>query len=123
MSSLEESSPVHNNQLAFGILEKELGIPPVMSARDLADSGQIDKLSMVLYLTQIQKAFSVPAKSKSQGNKEIVQRAKKHSAAVFINYASALLVILKISSLPSTKSLFPVCDFKNIIPFYRSLPT
>ncbi|XP_076597085.1 F-actin-monooxygenase mical1 isoform X2 [Chaetodon auriga] len=62
MSSLDESSTVHNNQLAFSILEKELGIPPVMSASDLANSGQIDKLSMVLYLTQIQKAFSVPAK-------------------------------------------------------------
>ncbi|KAG7237923.1 hypothetical protein INR49_031716 [Caranx melampygus] len=62
MSSLDESSPVHNNQLAFSILEKELGIPPVMSAGDLANSGQIDKLSMVLYLTQVQKAFTAPAK-------------------------------------------------------------
>lgn len=65
MSSLDESSAVHNNQLAFSILEKELGIPPVMSASDLANTGQIDKLSMVLYLTQIQKAFTVPAKGKS----------------------------------------------------------
>ncbi|XP_040912898.1 F-actin-monooxygenase mical1 [Toxotes jaculatrix] len=62
MDSLDESSPVHNNQLAFSILEKELGIPPVMSASDLANSGQIDKLSLVLYLTQVQKAFTVPAK-------------------------------------------------------------
>uniref|UniRef100_A0A3P8RNP5 Molecule interacting with CasL protein 1 n=1 Tax=Amphiprion percula TaxID=161767 RepID=A0A3P8RNP5_AMPPE len=62
MSSLDESSSAHNNQLAFSILEKELGIPPVMSPSDLADTGHIDKLSMVLYLTQIQKAFTVPAK-------------------------------------------------------------
>uniref|UniRef100_A0A8D3BAH0 Molecule interacting with CasL protein 1 n=1 Tax=Scophthalmus maximus TaxID=52904 RepID=A0A8D3BAH0_SCOMX len=62
MSSLDASSAVHNNQLAFGILERELGIPPVMSAGDLANSGQIDKLSMVLYLTQVQNAFTVPAK-------------------------------------------------------------
>uniref|UniRef100_A0A3B4WMJ2 Molecule interacting with CasL protein 1 n=1 Tax=Seriola lalandi dorsalis TaxID=1841481 RepID=A0A3B4WMJ2_SERLL len=62
MSSLDESSAVHNNQLAFSILEKELGIPPVMSASDLANSGQIDKLSMVSYLTQVQKAFAVPTK-------------------------------------------------------------
>ncbi|XP_035513361.1 F-actin-monooxygenase mical1 [Morone saxatilis] len=62
MSTLDESSAVHNNQLAFSILESELGIPPVMSASDLANSGQIDRLSMVLYLTQIQKAFTVPAK-------------------------------------------------------------
>ncbi|XP_059189409.1 F-actin-monooxygenase mical1 [Centropristis striata] len=62
MSSLNESSAVHNNQLAFSVLEKELGIPPVMSASDFTNSGQIDKLSMVLYLTQVQSAFTVPAK-------------------------------------------------------------
>ncbi|KAM6924503.1 F-actin-monooxygenase mical1 [Xenentodon cancila] len=61
-SSLGESSTVHNNQLAFTILQKELGIPPVMSPSDLANSGQIDKLSMVLYLTQIRDAFTTPLK-------------------------------------------------------------
>ncbi|KAI3357789.1 hypothetical protein L3Q82_016179, partial [Scortum barcoo] len=65
MSSLDESSAVHNNQLAFSILEKELGIPPVMSAADLAKAGQIDKLSMVLYLTQVQSAFILPTKGKT----------------------------------------------------------
>ena len=67
MTSLDESNAVHNNQLAFNILERELGIPPVMSATDLANSFQIDKLSMVLYLTQVQKAFSVPMKGNSLG--------------------------------------------------------
>lgn len=62
MSTLDESNAVHNNQLAFSILEKELGIPPVMSANEFAKGGQVDKLSMVLYLTQVQKAFSAPAK-------------------------------------------------------------
>ncbi|KAM9855107.1 F-actin-monooxygenase mical1 [Aulostomus maculatus] len=61
MSSLDESNPVHNHQLAFSILEKELGIPPVMSA----SSDHTDKLSMVLYLTQVKDAFTVPAKSKT----------------------------------------------------------
>uniref|UniRef100_A0A672YPZ0 Molecule interacting with CasL protein 1 n=1 Tax=Sphaeramia orbicularis TaxID=375764 RepID=A0A672YPZ0_9TELE len=60
MSGLEESNTIHNNQLAFSILERELGIPPVMSAIDLANSGQIDKLSMVFYLTQVQNAFTAP---------------------------------------------------------------
>ncbi|XP_029362118.1 F-actin-monooxygenase mical1 [Echeneis naucrates] len=62
MSALDESSAAHNFHLAFSILEKELGIQPVMSAADLANSSEIDKLSMVLYLTQVQKAFSSPAK-------------------------------------------------------------
>lgn len=83
MSSLDESSAVHNNQLAFGILEKELGIPPVMSASGLANSGQIDKLSMVLYLTQIQKAFSAPAKTASLGMLHI--RKKENPLAVNVS--------------------------------------
>lgn len=67
MSSLDESNAVHNNQTAFSILEKELGIPPVMSAKDLANNSQIDTLTMVFYLTQIQKAFNVPTKAKASG--------------------------------------------------------
>ncbi|XP_072222358.1 F-actin-monooxygenase mical1 [Leuresthes tenuis] len=62
MSSLDESDSVHNSQLAFSILEKELGIPPVMCPSDFTKSVQIDKLSMVFYLTQIQNAFTVPPK-------------------------------------------------------------
>uniref|UniRef100_A0A672ILD6 Molecule interacting with CasL protein 1 n=1 Tax=Salarias fasciatus TaxID=181472 RepID=A0A672ILD6_SALFA len=62
MASLDKSNIVHNNQLAFSVLEKELGIPPVMSPSDLANSEHIDRLSMVLYLTQVRSAFSVPTK-------------------------------------------------------------
>lgn len=63
MSALNDSSAVHNHQLAFSILEKELGIPPVMSPSDFTESGRIDKLSMVLYLTQVRKAFNGPEKA------------------------------------------------------------
>uniref|UniRef100_A0A8C6U5P0 Molecule interacting with CasL protein 1 n=1 Tax=Neogobius melanostomus TaxID=47308 RepID=A0A8C6U5P0_9GOBI len=62
MSTLNESNAVQNNQLAFSVVEKELGVPRVMSPDDFANGGKVDKLSMVLYLTQIQKAFSAPAK-------------------------------------------------------------
>ncbi|XP_038131955.1 F-actin-monooxygenase mical1 [Cyprinodon tularosa] len=57
MSSLDESNSVHNHQLAFSVVQQELGIPPVMSP-----SGQIDKLSIVLYLTQIKDALTAPPK-------------------------------------------------------------
>lgn len=59
MSSLDESNSVHNNQLVFSVVHKELGIPPVMSP-----NGQIDKLSMVLYITQIKDALTLPPKGK-----------------------------------------------------------
>ncbi|XP_059903053.1 F-actin-monooxygenase mical1-like [Gadus macrocephalus] len=53
MSSLNESDAVHNHQLAMDLLERELSISPVMAASAMASSGLIDKLSMVLYLTQV----------------------------------------------------------------------
>ncbi|KAM4737736.1 F-actin-monooxygenase mical1 isoform 1-T2 [Anableps anableps] len=57
ISSLDESNRVHNNQLVFSVIHKELGIPPVMCPK-----GQIDKLSMVFYLTQIKDAVTLPPK-------------------------------------------------------------
>ncbi|XP_048858976.1 F-actin-monooxygenase mical1 isoform X3 [Brienomyrus brachyistius] len=56
-SSLVGSDAVYNNQLAFCVAEKELGIPPIMSGTDMAAPGQPDKLSMVLYLTQFYNIF------------------------------------------------------------------
>lgn len=72
MSSLDESNAVYNNQMAFSILEKELGIPPVMSAKDMASNSQIDNLSMVFYLTQIQEAFNVSTKAKASGRSSLL---------------------------------------------------
>lgn len=72
MSSLDESNAVYNNQTAFSILEKELGIPPVMSAKDMASNSQIDNLSMVFYLTQIQEAFNVSTKAKASGRSSLL---------------------------------------------------
>lgn len=87
MSSLDESNTVHNNQLAFSVLEKELGVPPVMSASDLAKSGQIDKLSMVLYLTQVQSAFTVPAKDPAAflPSSKPLSLSQTQSAVFFLN--------------------------------------
>ncbi|XP_020560558.1 F-actin-monooxygenase mical1 isoform X3 [Oryzias latipes] len=89
MSSLDESSCVHNNQLAFSVLQKELGIPPVMSPTDLANSGQIDKLSMVLYLTQIKDAFTLPPK-------EPLDSLPLSKAATFSRTQSAVFFLSKL---------------------------
>uniref|UniRef100_A0A667YIY5 Molecule interacting with CasL protein 1 n=1 Tax=Myripristis murdjan TaxID=586833 RepID=A0A667YIY5_9TELE len=87
MSTLDESNAVHNNQLAFSILERELGISPIMSASDMASSGQIDKLSMVLYLTQIQDAFAAPAKEPTGllVSPKPLSFARTQSAVFFLN--------------------------------------
>ncbi|KAM3872130.1 F-actin-monooxygenase mical1 [Diretmus argenteus] len=87
MSSLDESNAVHNNQLAFSILERELGISPIMSASDMANSGQIDKLSMVLYLTRVKDAFSMPTKEPPglQALSKPLSLARTQTAVFFLN--------------------------------------
>ncbi|XP_031995943.1 F-actin-monooxygenase MICAL3 isoform X7 [Hylobates moloch] len=55
--SLDEQSVEKNNQLAFDIAEKELGISPIMTGKEMASVGEPDKLSMVMYLTQFYEMF------------------------------------------------------------------
>ncbi|NXJ97574.1 MICA3 monooxygenase, partial [Corythaixoides concolor] len=55
--SLDEYSVEKNNQLAFDIAEKEFGISPIMTGKEMASVGEPDKLSMVMYLTQFYEMF------------------------------------------------------------------
>ncbi|XP_038866526.1 F-actin-monooxygenase mical1-like isoform X1 [Salvelinus namaycush] len=87
MSSLKESDSVHNNQLAFSLLEEELGIPPIISASDMATKEQIDKLSMVLYLTQIHDAFNERTPTRAEPPSLLLTPSKTLSfqAVFFLN--------------------------------------
>ncbi|NWS23234.1 MICA3 monooxygenase, partial [Pachyramphus minor] len=55
--SLDEHDVEKNNQLAFDIAEKEFGICPIMTGKEMASVGEPDKLSMVMYLTQFYEMF------------------------------------------------------------------
>ncbi|XP_030069646.1 F-actin-monooxygenase MICAL3 isoform X3 [Microcaecilia unicolor] len=55
--SLDEHNIEKNNQLAFDIAEKEFGISPIMTGKEMASVGEPDKLSMVMYLTQFYEMF------------------------------------------------------------------
>ncbi|KAM9229516.1 F-actin-monooxygenase MICAL3 isoform 2-T2 [Dugong dugon] len=55
--SLDGQNVEKNNQLAFDIAEKELGISPIMTGKEMASVGEPDKLSMVMYLTQFYEMF------------------------------------------------------------------
>ncbi|XP_023714226.1 protein-methionine sulfoxide oxidase mical3a isoform X4 [Cryptotermes secundus] len=46
-----------NNQLAFDTLERELGIPPVMTGQEMEQCDVPDKLTMLSYLSQIYDTF------------------------------------------------------------------
>ncbi|XP_062932610.1 F-actin-monooxygenase MICAL3 isoform X16 [Cynocephalus volans] len=62
--SLDEQNVEKNNQLAFDIAEKELGISPIMTGKEMASVGEPDALSMVMYLTQFYEMFkdSLPSR-------------------------------------------------------------
>ncbi|XP_052397315.1 F-actin-monooxygenase mical1 [Carassius gibelio] len=58
LSSLDEHNVIRNNKLAFDLMEREFGIPPVMRANEMISCGKIDQLCMVFYLTQIRNALT-----------------------------------------------------------------
>ncbi|XP_061494559.1 F-actin-monooxygenase MICAL3 isoform X9 [Rhineura floridana] len=70
--SLDEHNVEKNNQLAFDIAEKEFGISPIMTGKDMASVGEPDKLSMVMYLTQFYEMFkdSLPSGDNLELNAE-----------------------------------------------------
>ncbi|OWK59594.1 Protein-methionine sulfoxide oxidase mical3a [Lonchura striata] len=65
--SLDEHDVEKNNQLAFDIAEKEFGISPIMTGKEMASVGEPDKLSMVMYLTQFYEMFkdTIPSSADS----------------------------------------------------------
>ncbi|XP_065139598.1 protein-methionine sulfoxide oxidase mical3a isoform X6 [Paramisgurnus dabryanus] len=55
--SLDEKDVEKNNQLAFDVAEKEFGISPIMTGKEMSVVVEPDKLSMVMYLSQFYEMF------------------------------------------------------------------
>ncbi|XP_072574357.1 F-actin-monooxygenase mical2b isoform X1 [Paramormyrops kingsleyae] len=55
--SLNEEESAKNNQMAFDIAEREFGIPPVTTGKEMASDRDPDKLNMVLYLSKFYEMF------------------------------------------------------------------
>uniref|UniRef100_A0A8D2CSD7 F-actin monooxygenase n=1 Tax=Sciurus vulgaris TaxID=55149 RepID=A0A8D2CSD7_SCIVU len=55
--SLNEDDAIENNQLAFDVAEREFGIPPVTTGKEMASAQEPDKLSMVMYLSKFYELF------------------------------------------------------------------
>lgn len=48
---------MENNQLAFDVAEREFGIPPVITGKEMASAQGPDKLSMAMYLSRFYELF------------------------------------------------------------------
>ncbi|XP_038260159.1 F-actin-monooxygenase MICAL2 isoform X2 [Dermochelys coriacea] len=89
--SLNEENVVENNQLVFDIAEKEFGIPPVTTGKEMASAGEPDKLSMVMYLSKFYELFrgtplrAVDAVDKQNGENNDLCSAKS-SNFIFNSY-------------------------------------
>ncbi|XP_075783990.1 F-actin-monooxygenase MICAL2 isoform X3 [Pelodiscus sinensis] len=93
--SLKEEDVVENNQLVFDMAERELGIPPVTTGKEMASAGEPDKLSMVMYLSKFYELFrgtplrAVDAVEKQNGKNDLC--SAKSSNRIFNNYINFTL--------------------------------
>nr|XP_020142162.1 F-actin-methionine sulfoxide oxidase MICAL2 isoform X7 [Microcebus murinus] len=79
--SLNEDDAVENNQLAFDVAEREFGIPPVTTGKEMASAQEPDKLSMVMYLSKFYELFrSTPLRSMDSWRKNYGDNADLGSA-------------------------------------------
>ncbi|XP_073984997.1 MICAL-like protein isoform X3 [Rhodnius prolixus] len=73
-SRLDKSDIYGNNELAFRIAERHLGIPALLDAEDMAEYPVPDRLSILTYLSQFYQAFasnsSSPIKKPSSDSPE-----------------------------------------------------
>ncbi|NXX41279.1 MICA2 monooxygenase, partial [Tricholaema leucomelas] len=94
--ALNEEDVVKNNQLAFDVAEREFGIPPVTTGKEVGSAREPDKLSMVMYLSKFYELFrgtplqAVDADDKQNGENNDSYSAKS-SNFIFNNYINLTL--------------------------------
>ncbi|XP_043389370.1 F-actin-monooxygenase MICAL1 isoform X5 [Chelonia mydas] len=66
-NSLDQHSPIKNNQMALDIAEQELGIQPVLSSTEMASVAEPNQLGLITYLSQFYEAFKSSASEDPQG--------------------------------------------------------
>uniref|UniRef100_A0A3Q2Z0P2 F-actin monooxygenase n=1 Tax=Hippocampus comes TaxID=109280 RepID=A0A3Q2Z0P2_HIPCM len=76
--SLHEDEVAANNQLAFDVAERHLGIQPVTTGKEMVAGAEPDKLLMVLYLSKFYVAFrNLPGNKKGQSKKILERQSTK----------------------------------------------
>lgn len=126
--SLDEHNVEKNNQLAFDIAEKEFGISPIMTGKEMASVGEPDKLSMVMYLTQFYEMFkdTIPSSGKEFGaGLWSLKSAAEWTCAIFMLFPPKLmtsyyLYVTKSYLLTAVDIVFAVNHISNIRSKKRS---
>ncbi|XP_016133041.1 protein-methionine sulfoxide oxidase mical2b-like [Sinocyclocheilus grahami] len=78
--SLNEADCAKNNQLAFDVAEREFGIQPVTTGKEMNAERGPDKLIMVLYLSKFYEMFRNSPQSITGVPKETYANNKDHSS-------------------------------------------
>ncbi|KAM4746751.1 F-actin-monooxygenase MICAL3 [Rhinophrynus dorsalis] len=95
--SLDEQNVEKNNQLAFDVAERELGISPIMTGKEMASVGEPDKLSMVVYLSQFYEMF------KESASAEDTEQNPDEKAALLASTKSPISFLSKLGQTISRK--------------------
>ncbi|XP_065611412.1 F-actin-monooxygenase MICAL2 [Cyrtonyx montezumae] len=94
--ALNEEDIVKNNQLAFDVAEREFGIPPMTTGKEVGSAEEPDKLSMVMYLSKFYELFrGTPLRTVDAGDKQNGESndlcSAKSSNFIFNNYINLTL--------------------------------
>ncbi|XP_060520995.1 F-actin-monooxygenase Mical isoform X2 [Cylas formicarius] len=102
--ALKDSEPAQRNQLAMDILEKDLGIPPIMTGEEITNTE--DYLALASYLTQVYDTFRGEIPHIKHPKLELPPESHKRSDFSFKSirtYQPSLPTVAPVTSRPSSR--------------------